>query len=1029
MSCSSRSKMLFFCLSVFLPGLLVAQNPVLKYNFYGPSQGLSANLVTAVQKDTTGFLWIGTNNGLNRFDGYQFQKFTPESSADQLISNRYVDDLSLLRNHHFLITYHDNIDFFDILNPYTFELHKVNLYPANGVRGSVKQIRIGPDGLPYILTTQTDHCRIYQYQLADTLVQVGEWFHDFTGTTSQLTFAVLSDQSFLINDSEFGLVSLCGKNEPIRYRREDIPIPEPFDYPVASRIFQVNHAQNVLYLSFARHPYVVSFDVQDQTWQLIDGLDNSPFQEYTYLWEDQRGGLLFSQTDGNGNYPITNRLFYKPYREEPRDWDFLKQVSRYIVSLYADDFRQTIHIGADTGLKTYHNTHFDIDNYLSKPISADEFGAVMKGITYGEQGDVYLAREYTNWYRLHEQTGKLDTLEIRTSPDAEPIHFQCSFDILYQAHGQLWGIACRGNGNGLLIRYDLETDVSRIYEYPHRFYDLIAGEDGYFWLLANGDQGNNNLVRFDPERATFESFTTLEKTNPFRGLRLNCLFEDQSGHIWIGTDRGLFRVNAPRTDASKFTPTEQVKGATIRTIAQDQYNQLWIGTSEGVAVLDEEGAFAFSLSVKDGLSNDNVSTIVEDSDGQIWISTDGGLNVWLPAQKTFRHFYANDGFAADLFTTNSGAITPAGYLYFGSVNGFSRFKPGLLLTKDSLPPPRLSGVEWTSSLSDSSQQKKQNWDGKEVFHMYPKATSLQFSFFLPLFSNPERNRFQTRLWPLQKEWVYQGTENRVRYLSLPAGNYTLQVKAAGPSGQWGSKLLEVPLTVHPHWYNTTFAYVGFATLIGLLGYLIFWYRLRQKLRVEQFRTKISSDIHDEVSGLLSGIALQSDLLAMKAKDQESRSRSEHISDVSRKAASKLHDVIWSIDSRKDHMDDLRVRMQEHAEDVFQQRDIQFQMTLEGIDLRQKVPVEVRQNVYFLYKEAINNISKHSNATQVKVVLKNDGKDFTMNIQDNGLLEPQKAARKSGQGIENMHMRAKRLGARLSIDRDSGYKIHLSMKKF
>ncbi len=1020
---------LSFCLLVLLPGLLFSQSTVLQYNFYGPSQGLSANLVTSIQKDTSGFLWIGTNNGLNRFDGYSFQKFTPESSSRQFISHRYIDKLSTLRNHHFLITYHDNIDYFDILNPYTFELQKVNLYPANGVKGNVEMIVVGPDGFPYILTTQTDRCRIYQFQFTDTLQQVGEWMHDFTGITPQLDFAVIDDQTFMINDSEYGLVSLCGDSDPVRFSRADIPIPEPFDYPVPSRIFQVSKVHNALYLSFARHPYVVYYDLIQGSWHVVEGLDNPPFQEYSYLWEDQRGGLLFSQTDGNGNYPITEHLFYQEGQHDPQDWDFLKQVSQYIVSLQSDDFRKTIHLGADTGLKIYQNNYFNIDNYLAEPIASDEFGAVMKGIATSDRGEVFLAREYTHWYRLNERTGKLDTLHIRTDPDADPVHFRCSYEVLYQSHNQLWGIACHGNGNGLLIQYDLDTDLATVFEYPHRFYDLMAGDDGYFWLIANGEQGNNHLVRFDPEQSSFQPFTTPEQKNPFRGLRLNCLFEDQNSHIWIGTDRGLFRINSPRSDVSQFIPTEQVRGATVRTIAQDQYGKIWLGTSEGLTVLNEEGELAFTLSEKDGLSNNNVSTIIEDRNGYVWISTDGGLNVWLPEQKAFRHFYATDGFAADLFTTNSGALSPGNYLYFGSVNGFSRFNPESVLTADSLPAPRLSEVEWTYARTDSVEQVRQSWLPGQVFHMYPRASSIQFSFFLPHFSNPSRNRFQARLWPLQKEWVNQGTENTVRYHRLPAGKYTLQVKAAGPSGQWSKQLLAVPLIVHPHWYNTITAYIAFALLAALLGYILFRYRLNQRLKVEQFRTKLSSDIHDEVSGLLSGIALQSDLLALKAKDAESKSRSEHISDVSRKAASKLHDVIWSIDSRKDHFGDLRERMQEHAEDVLQQRDIQFHIQVDGIDLRQKVPVVVRQNLYFLYKEAINNIGKHSSATQVKVLLKADSKNFTMSIQDNGMLEEAQPLKKSGQGIDNMHMRAKRLAADLAIRRDGGYTIHLKMKKF
>ena len=184
--------------------------------------------------------------------------------------------------------------------------------------------------------------------------------------------------------------------------------------------------------------------------------------------------------------------------------------------------------------------------------------------------------------------------------------------------------------------------------------------------------------------------------------------------------------------------------------------------------------------------------------------------------------------------------------------------------------------------------------------------------------------------------------------------------------------------------------------------------------------------------MLSGIAMQTDVLQMQVTEEKIQERLKQIGDVSRKAMSKMSDVIWSIDSRKDKVEDLLHRMREHADEMLIPLNIVYQMHISKLDRQKKIQVPLRQNLYFIFKEAINNIAKHSGANKVNITLKNEGQEFSMIIKDNGAPSRKERVngKKSGQGLANLAMRAQRIKADLDIDKgEDGYTIRLKRKRF
>ena len=299
---------------------------------------------------------------------------------------------------------------------------------------------------------------------------------------------------------------------------------------------------------------------------------------------------------------------------------------------------------------------------------------------------------------------------------------------------------------------------------------------------------------------------------------------------------------------------------------------------------------------------------------------------------------------------------------------------------------------------------------------------------LPVYSRTDKNQFSAWLEGYEPGWVKLGNTPFVRYNNLPAGEYTLHINGSDPNGNPSQTPILLDIKVHPKFY-TTWPFLSLVALLLFgLGSGLFRYQLVQQLRVERLRTRLSSDIHDEVSGLLSGIAMQTDVLRELSQDNYMEEKLKAIGETSRKAMSKMSDIIWSTDSRKDRMSDLVERMREHADDILLKLNIPYDFRLEKIDETRKIPVNIRQNLYFIYKEAVNNIAKHADATRVIIRLTNQGNSFQMIVHNNGHPRVQNS-RKAGQGLSNMEMRAQRIKANIDILNHDGFTVKVNMKKF
>lgn len=220
--------------------------------------------------------------------------------------------------------------------------------------------------------------------------------------------------------------------------------------------------------------------------------------------------------------------------------------------------------------------------------------------------------------------------------------------------------------------------------------------------------------------------------------------------------------------------------------------------------------------------------------------------------------------------------------------------------------------------------------------------------------------------------------------------------------------------------------LGLITLfLAFLGFFLYKYEKRrneqkQMEEAEQFRTKISSDLHDDVGTILSSLAMQSEMMGLTAREEQVE-KFEKIGQMSREAMARMRDTVWAIDARKDTMLDLTDRMKDYIYDRLEGHRLETVFNFDQVEKERKLRPEIRQNLYLIFKEAVHNAAKYSNGDKLKIILKQENEDIYLEVKDNGNIDKSKI-KTSGLGLNNMKMRAKKMGKMLNIKTENGFSI-------
>jgi signal transduction histidine kinase/ligand-binding sensor domain-containing protein len=1046
------------------PLLLAAALPLparaerLPLKFYTVADGLAHNTINKIVKDSRGFLWFCTEEGLSRFDGYTFTNFgteqgLPHSSVNDLLETRAGDYWVATGGGlaHFnprgvpgpTVVFADDpgaaarAPMFTVVVPEDTDRHAraftVLLEGRDGTIwcGTFKGLfRLAQDGarvglLPVKIGLLHDYA---EQQLVSSLLE------DHFGTLWVGTFSGLyrrwADGSFARYGAKDGL------NDVIPVLREDrrgrlwfgtrnaglfrLATTADHSPPVVARhytrkdglgadwIFDLyESADGKLWVGTNRGFCELSLDDTGEVTQLRaytkgNGLS---FHEIASLTED-RDGNLWLGTNNNGAQKLA-RPGFTTFAERDGLGTAISLFETGAGELYAYGYV----LGNEEGVSVFEGAKLDL-------LNPDTFTARRLGRFDGQRFTWFipevLIKKYLGWsdkpLALEARTGEwwiawgggLYQFPRADSPaalkTARPIAAYTNkelggaevYSIYEDARGDLWIATVASTGNGL-FRWERATSALRDMAHtaglpslkdhlPALFQEDRAGD---LWVgFAQGE-----LARYAADH--FEVFTNADGLT---GGRINALYLDRAGRLWVATSRGVSRIDAPGADRPAFvnySTAQGLSGNVTFAVTEDSYGRIYIGTGQGLDRLDTTTGRVKHYTTADGLAGGKISAAFRARDGQLWIGTTQGLSRFLPEPE-----------------------------------------------RPPLPPPMLlTGLQVAGAAQQVSALGETEM---RLPDLAASASQLQIDFVGLGFAPGESLRYQYMLEGADAAWSAPTAQRTVTYARLAPGRYRFLVGAVNADGQVSDAPAAVTFRVLPPlWLRWWFIALA-ALAAGLAVYALYRYRVARLLEVADMRTRIATDLHDDIGSGLSRVAILSEVVKQQTGETAPQSVPllTEIAESARVLVDSMRDIVWAIDPRRDDLTSVIYRVRQFASDVLEPRQIRLDFPTPPELERVKLDPEQRRHLYLIFKEAINNISRHADCDSVSLAVNVSHNRLTAEIRDDGrgfkVPQPTPTNGRAGHGLENIRHRAAQLGGQLSLDSAPGrgtcLRLTLPLKK-
>lgn len=1012
------------------------------FDFTNVKEGLSDRQVNALSLGPDGFLWVGTRDGLNRFDGRRFLTFSQGGFEEDGLSRGSIVQISPNQEGNLLLFYEDYYGYFDRFSPRDFSLDKIVLNPASGVTGFPRVITTDHLGRVFVVTISRKSTVLYEYTEAG-FVLITSLAERRERISTPVRLLSLRNGQFILYDAEVGMRRLSATGELLeRFDLSHLSIFRPTNEVAGPLECLRQGPDGKIYFAFRGYPGLYELDLADRSrLSACTQVDKNTYYQWSFV--DEIGQLLFLGKKRFGPTGIPDRYYLLNEDGGFEDFSALNRIGRRIFTAAGTDFRKKIYLGLYDGLGIVEWRADNLSTYLDVPQEEEFFQRLVRGITQDPAGNVYFTEQSGELHCIDAATGVSNDLYLHVpANNGELLEIDDVNQLIYdEREHALWasGRSLGGRRAGKLYRYDIEqctTDV--FYHRDGPLTCMLLSESGQLYLGSGGVTSTGNLLFFDREAELFLPVTGPMGNNVMNGAVPTCLaMAPDKRQIYVGTEsRGLFLVDPLTGRSSDVSPSgwtengRSVSDYVINCMYLTPDGSLYLGTRGGVYHYDPKTEALEHFERSDGLSNNIVSAILPGEDESLWISTYNGISHYHPNRvPVFRNYYRTDGLSNDEFNIHSSLLASDGRYYFGGVNGLTAFHPQQL-NRRGPPPTVLVSRVILAGAEERQLDTGLNGDREVVVGSDEKGITVYLA--LPPHVIGERHRIRVMLEGFNKDWIELDDERTVRYNNLNSGRYRLLAQATDANGDYGEAMTVLPFLVRVHFYQERWFIILLAlTILGFIVGLL-QSKSREKLRNELLRTQLSSDIHDEVSGLLAGITMQSELLQTYTEDEKLKARLRGVGEAGRKAMNKMSDVIWSIDSRRDTTGDLVQRMQEHADDVLLPLEIKYTFRTEGLDNEtRQLAGNKRQDIYFIYKEAINNVARHSNASRVHVYLGQTASEFEMIIRNDGIsntdLDERRSA-KTGQGLANLRMRADRLDADLILDEKGDNVVVLRMRR-
>jgi len=818
----------FFCSGLILAcGLLCAffssAQQKIKFTHISTDDGLSQSSVLSIIKDRYGFMWFGTYDGLNRYDGYHFTVYhniskNPHSIVSNTITALFEDNEGTIwiGTNEGLSKYDRGSDSFinyQITGPINNDAITCLTQDYLG------NLWIGTNRGLYVLNLNTGKFKHYNASLSnpDSLSNsnINAVFED---AKHNLWIGTNSGGLNLYNRSKNQFVKfLHHDNDPASISGNEIKgitQVDPGNLWIATATNGLNR------YNYLNHTFF-SYKTNSKD-------PNSISSDTLYSISRGKNGSLWIATENGLNFYDTRSNKFSAYKSNAGDVYSLSGKS--VRTIFQDD-KGILWVSVyEGGLNKYDENLPVFDVYRGKGIASNGLSyRVVTSFDETSNGTIWIGTDGGGLNGFNPQTGIFKHY-VHDPANTNSVSAHSVLVILRRRNSNcLW----LGNYAGGLDYFDPDKNTFKHYKAQlsdPNIYALMEDHKGNLWIGTN----NGGVNMLDPVTGRVTKYMQNE-LNPNDKTTVNnntirSLNEDNEGNIWIGTyDSGINILN-PKTKT--FTCLDKVhnnlSNDVVFSIKTDSKGNIWVGTMGGGLDLWNPASKTFTAyTVDDGLCNNIINSIVEDGHGFLWLSTNNGICRFDPRTHVCSNYDLNNGLQNREFVLHSGFVSSTGQIYFGGINGFNVINPNVIHRNLNIPPVVITNFQLFNkdvmANSVNSPLTKPITDTKEITLSHNQSV-LTFEFSALDYTIPEKNQYAYMMEDFEKSWNYVGTQHKATYTNLDPGEYTFRVKAANNDGVWNQQGVSLKIIIEPPYWATWWFRLMILVLMGSIIYA--WYRSR-----------------------------------------------------------------------------------------------------------------------------------------------------------------------------------------------------------
>ena len=979
------------------PGVFAQQLSVRRYSV---NDGLPNRSVRCIYQDAKGYLWFGTADGLSRFDGYRFTNYSASDGLEHPVVNAITEDpqrrlwvgtwgsgvARLVSETHEALSLKQG-------NSRSIARKKFVTYSVGGTRASneVSKLLFDADGRLWCVTTNG----IYRALATGSDDAEFELVHPAGGPSladgkGHLWFAIGKELLTIV------------EGQVVKYGLAD----EVASSSVESIV--EDHSGRLLLASSGA---VFEFIRPTATQQSSSVSTASPVSKGLGRWNRLPITLIRDErilTMANGSSGVlwigTSNGLIK-YQDSRQTKYTNAQLSTDVIRSLCEDREGNLWMGTDSGVLCKLSGEAIVTFTEAEGLPDQNVQRVIED----REGRVYASTFHGGIVEL------LNNQAVPIPGSQQPPFNNVGSRILQDRRGDWWvgtdkGLYCFP-GPKLQLQHGKKftADDGRPEIYVWSGPGMHEDPGGKLWISSRG-----SLFLFDPGREgrpALQRFQLAKMSSTITDAVL-VMIGDSSGALWLGGYGGLGRLIDGRIQVVE--PADGLSDVQARAFFQDSRGRLWIGLRyKGVSMTTDpitESPKFVNYSTENGLASDTVHSIAEDNFGRLYFATNKGVDQLDLTTGNIRHFTTADGLAGN--EVNDCFKDSRGDIWIATETGLSRLNPRAKLTERRPPPIYVSRLQVAGeeiSLPETGVMRLPR------LILVASQNNILIEYVGLSFQGGRQLKYQYKLEGVDVDWNPPTEQRSLNLARLASGSYRFLVRAIDEDGLASPEPAMLEFRILPpiwlRWWFITLA----AMLVGLAAYAIFRYRVARLIELERVRTRIATDLHDDIGSNLSRIAILSEVVSQQV-DKDNLQAIEPLSTIaatSRELVDSMSDIVWAINPNKDHLSDLTQRMRRFASDIFTARNLEFSFRAPGAEAYTKLGADVRRQVFLIFKESVNNLVRHSGCTKVDIELQIEGGWLELTLKDDGRgFDLSRAG--DGHGLKSMTARAKSLGGQLNI---------------